>query len=219
MDPRDAIKEIHDLTGSLIATGLCVDQNYPSEIIDGAECSVAFGKDVDLSIVLKNVPYVDVYKALSERRAFNIKMIDGALIQFQYRFSGGDIQGHRLAFFPSPDLQEYQNDPEIYETDDLYADMIAKNVVTVPVRFDYDPDSFVDYEHPVSHLTLGQYKNCRIPVSGPVSPFIFLNFILRSFYNTPYRKFSADMGEGHLEFGCSISDLEKRHMHIWVSST
>lgn len=219
MLPADAIKEIFDLTGSLIATGLCVDQNYPSENYDGANCSIAFGKDADLSIVLKNVPYVDVYNTLLSNRAYNLKMIDGALVQLQYLFVGSALQRHRLAFFPSPDLQEYQNDPELYETDDIYADMIAKNVVTVPVRFDYDPGSYVDYEHPSSHLTLGQYKNCRIPVSGPISPFLFMNFILRSFYNTPYRKVSGDIGEGNLAFGETISEAEKRHMHLWVSLT
>ena len=219
MLPSDAINEIYNLTGSLIATGLCIDQNYPSENKDGADRSITFGNGADLSIVLKNVPYVDVYNTLLARRAFNLKMIDGALVQLQYLFAGNDLQRHRLAFFPSPDLLEYQNDPELYETDELYADMIAKNVVTVPVRFDYDPKSYADYDHPASHLTLGQYKNCRIPVSGPISPFLFLNFILRSFYNTPFRKFCGNIGEGHLAFGETISEAEKRHMHLQVSLT
>jgi hypothetical protein len=68
----------------------------------------------------------------------------------------------------------------------MYADAVMRQVVTVPVRFDFDDRDGVpkNIEHPRSHLTLGQYSNCRIPVSAPVTPGVFIGFILRSFYNT-----------------------------------
>jgi hypothetical protein len=171
----------------------------------------------NLSITLKNIPYEESYAELKKSRSYNIRMIDGALIQILYRFDSDEIKRHRLAFFPSPNLLEYQNESEIYETDELYADILDRNIVTSPIRFDFDPESFVDYDHPSSHLTIGQYKHCRIPVSGPISPFLFLNFILRSFYNTPFRQFCGKIKEGALNISDTITAQEKRHMHIRLS--
>ncbi len=67
--------------------------------------------------------------------------------------------------------------------------------VPFPVRFDFsdDPERFIEVHHPYSHLTLGQFKNCRIPVCAPVSPFVFGGFILRNFYNTVFRKYSENI--------------------------
>ena len=42
------------------------------------------------------------------------------------------------------------------------------------------------HSHPHSHVTLGQYTNCRIPAYGPISPLLFMQFILENFYNSYY---------------------------------
>ena len=62
-------------------------------------------------------------------------MLDGALIQMTYEFSDKKLRRHRLAFFPSPHLEEFQNNPDIYLDDEIYADVVAKNIVSFPVRF------------------------------------------------------------------------------------
>ena len=71
-------------------------------------------------------------------------------------------------------------------------DVIKKNIVPFPIRFDYDcrDEVVVNITHPKSHLTLGQYQNCRVPVSAPLTPYIFALFILRNFYNTAFNKYS-----------------------------
>lgn len=212
--PNDVLKEIQALTADLISTGLCIDQNFPCSRATGGVVEIDFGKDYDLSLTLKNVPYEQVYEELSESRSFNLKLIDGGLVQLLYRFTDSALIKHRLGFFPSPDLLEYQNNSEIYEEDELYGDVIDRNVVTVPVRFDFDPDTAVDYEHPASHMSLGQYKNCRIPVVGALSPFLFMNFVLRSFYNTPFRRFCSEIRESDLTFAATITEREQRHVHI-----
>lgn len=209
--------EIQELTGELILTGLCIDQNFPAlkEGRDGkVSIDISGDEDRDLSVTLKNVPYQESYSILLNQRSFNLKLIDGGLIQMMYQFNKTELMAHRLAFFPSPDLLEYQNNSEIYEMDELYGDIIARNVVTSPVRFDFDRLNFVDYDHPMSHLTIGQYKNCRIPVSGAVSPFLFINFILRSFYNTPYQKFCADIKHRDYYFEKNITKRETSQIHI-----
>lgn len=218
MTPDEAFKEIENLTGDLISTGLCIDQNFPVLYRQGDIAEVTFGKATDLSITLRNIPYVDAYATVVSNRSYNIKMIDGGIIQLLYRFDKNVLTRHRLAFFPSPDLLEYQNNSEVYEDDDLYGDVIERNVVTVPVRFDFDPSAGVDYDHPISHMTLGQYKNCRIPVSGGITPFFFINFILRAFYNTPFRRFCSDLKEGVKTFEPTITERERRHMHLRVNN-
>jgi hypothetical protein len=61
-----------------------------------------------------------------------------------------------------------------------------------PLRFDYDSQdaSFVPVEHPRCHLHLGQFEGCRVPVSSPLCPTDFINFVLRNFYNSCFRTLS-----------------------------
>jgi len=219
VSPEEVRKEIEALTADLILAGLCIDQNFPVLTTAGRSAEVNFGRTTDLSITLKNIAYVEAYATLVENRAYNLKMIDGGLVQLLYQFEQESLSRHRLAFFPSPDLLEYQNNSEIYDQDDLYGDVIERNVVTVPIRFDYDPGAAADYHHPISHLTIGQYKNCRIPVSGGMGPFFFINFILRSFYNTPFRKFCTEIKESKNTFAQTITGNERRHLHIRVSDS
>ena len=143
-------------------------------------------------------------------------MLDGALISLRYRFKDGAICEHTLSYFPSPDLEHFQNEPEVYLDDEVYADIIAKNIVTFPVRFDFSDDQkkFVDIHHPYSHLTLGQYQNCRMPVCAPLGPLVFGGFILRNFYNTAFRKYSEKIPVSKLAFIDTITSNELNIPHI-----
>jgi len=204
-------KQINNITSKLIEVGLSVEQNFPS--VTGEAIYISGNKD--LSIALKNISYIKIYEILEKDKNYNIKMIDGALIQLMYTFNGEELKKYRLAFFPSPSLEEFQNASEIYETDELYADIIDKNIVTTPIRFDYDPDNHISIEHPKSHLTIGQYKNCRIPVFSPITPNIFIDFILRSFYNTAHNKYSKILNFDLINlFSTSIDDEEKKILHM-----
>ena len=99
---------------------------------------------------------------------------------------------------------------------EIYADIIAKNILPVPVRFDYDPENYKEFDHPKCHLTLGQFKNCRIPVSSPIMPGIFIAFILRSFYNTAFRKLTDEINFSSRLFEETISPMEKRIIHVAI---
>lgn len=210
-------REIEELTADLITVGLCVDQNYPvlRREPEGIYV-VGFSGLEGLSVTLRNIPYIEAYESLRTNRSYNIRLVDGGLLQMRYRYRDEDLLDHRLAFFPSPDLLEYQNNSEVYEMDEMYGDVIHRNVVTAPVRFDFDRDAFIDYEHPMSHLTIGQYKYCRIPVAGPLTPYFFMHFVLRAFYNTPFRKFCSGIRERAYPFPDTITPRERRHLHIRV---
>ncbi len=217
LNPESIRKQVESLTADLIGVSLCSDQQYPKLKRNKNLVEVNFGQ-VDLSIVLKNRPYLEIYNELERNRFYNIKMLDGAIIHLMYRFKDGVLESHRLAFFPSPNLEEFQNNPDIYELDEIYADIIMKNIVPFPIRFDFDiRDGVVKVlEHPASHLTLGQYKNCRIPVSGPLTPYCFIHFILINFYNTAYKKFSNKLTKFKEAFNESIHDLEKNICHLKI---
>ena len=85
------------------------------------------------------------------------------------------------------------------ELNALYAE-VAKDVVTTPC-FDFDTTAFSDYIHPMSHFTVGQYRNCRIPVLGALTPYRFLNVVLRPFSGAaPYQKYCSDWKASALGF-------------------
>ncbi|MFG6568899.1 DUF2290 domain-containing protein [Sulfitobacter sp. 1A13679] len=216
-DLKSISAEIRDLTSKMIEVGLCVEPNYPrilsSPSDDGAIDEISVNGLEEVSAALRNRPYVETYTVLREERAFNMRLIDGALVQFRYRFQKDELVKHVLAFYPSPDLLEYQNEPEIYETDVLYAEVVMKDIVTTPVRFDYDPSSFVEYLHPSSHFTIGQYKNCRVPVLGALTPFRFLNFILRAFYNTPFHEYCSEWRPDAADFPETMTARERSDLH------
>lgn len=220
MTPRQTLKQINDLMGWLIQLSLSNDQNFP--VTQGNSrgiFEITVSNAESMSIALKNVSFRDIYVELEKARCFNFKMLDGALISLRYRFRAGVICEHSLSYFPSPDLEHFQNDPELYLEDEIYADIIARNIVPFPVRFDFSDDAkrFVDVHHPYSHMTLGQYKNCRIPVCSPLSPFTFGDFILRNFYNTAYRKYSDELPGSALVFTKTITANEMKIPHLVCS--
>lgn len=204
--------QIQRITSKLIELNLSVEQNFPSN----HQGNISYKGIQDISVVMKNIAYEDIYRKLEETKNYNIKMIDGALIQLLYSYDGKELVSHRLAFFPAPNLESFQNEPMTYETDAIYADILAKNIVTFPIRFDFDPKHFEEIEHPITHVTFGQYKNCRIPVSEPLTPELFVNFILRNFYNTVFNKYSHQIPVSNDCFNKTITDKEKGVFHLGI---
>lgn len=217
MTPRQTLRQVNELTEALVGLSLSNEQNFPTTHgkTSGA-FEITVSTSTGMSVALKNLAYRDIYFELDRARCFNIKMLDGALLTLRYRFRAGVISEHSLSYFPSPDLEHFQNEPDLYLEDAVYADIIARNIVPFPVRFDFsdDPKKFVDVHHPYSHLTLGQYENCRIPVSSPLGPLAFGGFILRSFYNTAFRKYSERIPASTLAFTNTITKNESKIPHV-----
>lgn len=215
----DIEKEINGIVGYLVEVGLAGDQNFAfrRELHGGVE-EITFPHAGHVSIALKDISYTQIYEHLVQERAYNAKMPDGALIQMMYVFNNSTLERHRLAFFPSPHLEEFQNNPEIYLEDEIYADVIARGIVPFPVRFDYDSreDVYQELTHPKSHLTLGQYENCRIPVTAPLTPFWFANFILRNFYHTAFDRYAEKLPPCGKVFEETIFPEERGVVHIRI---
>ena len=217
--PNQIYVQINGLVEHLVEIGLSDDQCFAFRrpAVDNLE-EITFENSSIVSYAMRDIAYDEIYRRFVDGRAYNLKMLDGALIQMMYTFEGTALHSHRLAFFPAPHLEEFQNNPEIYLEDEIYADVVAKNIVPFPVRFDYDSRESVHQEllHPKSHLTLGQYEHCRIPVTAPLTPWRFLDFILRNFYNTAFDRYSEGIQTYRDSFDTSISPAEKSVVHIVV---
>lgn len=217
--PQAIRSQVERLTADLIELSLCNDQRFPTmgRLADG-RIQIGFSAECDISVALRNLPYRDIYGELDRARAYNLRMLDGALVQLMYRFNGDMIEAHRLAFLPSPFLEEYQNNAEVYLEDEIYAEVVKKSIVPFPLRFEFDGSDRVykELDHPRSHLTLGQYRNCRIPVSAPLTPYQFISFILRSFYHTAYLKVCERITKHDGTFAQTIEGRETGVVHVRI---
>jgi len=221
MKSDDTLREINELTAAMVGLSLSNEQNFPSTHgTTNASFEITVKNATSLTVALRNVSYRYIYDSLSKAGCFNMKLLDGALVCLRYRFEEGQVVEHCLSYFPSPDLEHFQNDPEAYLSDNIYADIVARNIVPFPIRFDFNanPARYVDVDHPYSHLTLGQYENCRIPVCSPVSPLAFGGFILRNFYNTAFRQFSNEIPAPGFRFDRTISLNEQQVAHLVLTS-
>lgn len=208
--------QINRLTTQLIQSGLCEAQNHPSRRFGRDDVEEISVSNIDHSIFLKSIPYSEMFRRLLETKTYNMKMIDGALISLSYRFKSNRLIASRLSYFPSPDLVSFQNEPELYWDDELYGDILDKRVVAVPIRFDFDADvnTYKPIVHPKSHLTIGQFKNCRIPVSSALTPYQFLLFIVMNFYNCAYVKCSSLFTVCRDSFDSTIFAEERELLHM-----
>ena len=117
-------RQIEKITAKLIEIGLSTQQNFPSNQYG----HITYSGMQDVSIAMKNIAYEEIYKKLEETKNYNIKMLDGALIQMLYSYRDNKLVSHRLAFFPAPNLESFQNEPDLYEDDEIYADILGRNI-------------------------------------------------------------------------------------------
>jgi hypothetical protein len=218
-NPDTIKKQIDGIIGYLVETGLASDQNFAFwRDLAGGRVEITFPQAEHVSIAMKDRAYRDIYSHLAQERAYSVMMPDGALVQIMYVFYEGTLERHRLAFFPAPHLEEFQNNPELYLEDEIYADVVAKNIVPFPLRFEYDAREGVykEVEHPKSHLTLGQYENCRIPLTAPMTLYWFIDFILRNFYHTAFHRYADQLPRSDEVFDESIVVAERRVVHVYI---
>lgn len=218
LTPLQVFQEVALVTEKVISAGLTDKENFPNLTQDGHFKDVGISGVKDIALALKNMPYDEIYQAMEGVGFYNFKMADGGLVQMLYRFSNEKILKHKLAYFPSPSFESFQNEPELYMEDCAYLEVLDRRILPVPVRFDFDctEGTFEELHHPKSHLTLGQYKNCRIPVCSPLSPSLFIEFILRSFYNTAMFQFSEKIDFPFTRFDQTATPVELARVHVQI---
>lgn len=214
---KELYKQIEKINKLFIQTSFSTNFNYPTEK-DGV---IAWTEFKDISFALKNQPYDELYKECLKEKAYNFILLDGAIIQMLYTCRGRLILKHRLAYYPNPDLERFSDSPEDYEEihfgPNLFSDIINRAIIAFPIRFDFDADTakHVEHDHAHTHMTLGNYSSCRIPVSRPLSPNKFILFILRAFYlekfNTHLKLTDFDC---NLPIDAVLTQNELKYLHI-----
>jgi len=210
-------KDLDALLSQLIEQGVVDDQNFSIvRELPNQMWEVSFGNAEHVSIAMGDSDYADIHRELHEKRSYNAKLIDGGLLQLQYLFERGRLVKHRLAFLPSPSLRPFQDDAEEYLRDELYLEIVSRRIVPFPLRFDFDANAAQDVAHPACHLTLGDVRGCRIPVSAPLTPRWFIEFILRNFYSTDAHDLTAALPYHRHHFTQTITAREQDLIHVTV---
>jgi hypothetical protein len=110
-------KSVRQILVFLVEKGLSTDQNLPiiieNKIITWPNYMPGIGFN-------KNIDYLSIYSDVESHKNYTIKLIDGGIIQFYYKVDKKNIVEHRLAFYPNPLLENYENYQESYEQDELY---------------------------------------------------------------------------------------------------
>ena len=111
-EQEKVFQELKKITQELIRCGLAEEYNVP--IIK--QTDIVWGNFKDVSLYLKNMDYSKIYSEMERDHNYNIKLPDGGILQLMYRFNGRgtELQSHRLAYYPSPSYEIYQNDADLY---------------------------------------------------------------------------------------------------------
>lgn len=210
------VRDINAVIEYLTGLGLVDGSRFAIQRMVRGVDEVTFEGAREFSAAIKDAPYADIYHSLLGQGAYNLHMLDGGLLQMGYYFRGRQLLRHRLAFFPSPKLSAFQDETGAYLRDDLYLGSAAMNTVPIPVRFDFNADRVVSkWPHPDSHLSLGQFEHCRIPVSAPVPPLVFADFVLRSFYNIDI---ADGLPKNSIFFDQTIAPVDTEILHLMLPS-
>lgn len=216
---RDVLIETKNAVLNLVQIGMADEVRTPV-LVESSNNRISIQTPVPVDrAVLSAGSYAELYFDQRSRGAFHAVLPDGGMLQMCYEFNGRQLQSHRLAYLPSPDLEPFQNDPEMYIQDQPYIDVVGRQVVPVPMRFDFDarPGVARDLGHPAAHLTLGQYAHCRIAATGPIRPATFVNFILRHFYSTP-DSLRETISVSGAPFVSTITTNERNAPHLWFGN-
>ena len=210
-------RQLREITILLVKKSIVIHQKWP--IFDSKKRQIVWEGFKNIAFSLKNESYETIYNNIVEMEDYNFLLLDGAVIQMIYEFDHRDnIVGHILSFYPHYDLTRYQDMPEEYEKlfygNNLFVDIREEKVVTFPLRFDFS-QTHNEIIHPKVHLTLGNYRDCRIPVSKPLPPNRFISFILRNFYFQKFKEAKIEESlKDDLLFDETITQREKNLLHL-----
>lgn len=208
--------QINRIIGELVQAGLIDDQNFATSRLSNGLREVRFDGAEEITIALKDLPYSDVYRSFIKNRTYNVLMFDGGMMQIMYTFRRSTLLRHRLAYFPKPGVEEQYVPSDTDVRDAIYEEFIEENTLPCAFRFDYDADTDRHklVNHPKGHLSIGQFDDCRIPTTGPLTPGQFFDFILRNFYHRAFQRYRPSVPGGSRAFPEDIHAEERRIVHI-----
>jgi hypothetical protein len=180
---------------------LILDKNYSQRVNEIGWPSYKSG-------ISKKV-YARQYEDLISDRQFTFLFTDGSALQIYYQYDDVSLKKIRLAYYPVPktvfiepeEVDTYYNETynEILEAHYmLLHDLMGQGVSvsnTTHVRFDYDRDMT---SHSVNHFQVDGIQELRIPFKHIITPFHFVDFLVRSMYPAEYIELVKTPAFAHL---------------------
>ena len=132
------------------------------------------------------------------------------LSDYSYFQFGRDDRGTRSAYYPNPffgasvdamkligEQHEYLSEGLISMEDFLHeASELQAPQKPPPVRCEYDPDAYVEFRHPASHLHIGYHAENRWPLERVLTPVVFSLMIAKLYYSEAWIG-SDEISHGH----------------------
>ena len=214
MTPGQIRQDTNKLVHHLLNLGLVIDYQDMFER-KNINTEISYGTADLFTKPRRSDAYSRIYERVSEERNFNAQFRDGAFIQMRYSFLGKSLLKHRLAFLPPPEASWSDWQRDMLAEDHELNDMFKGRREGQPLRFDFDSTDDPRF-HSKSHLTIGNFESCRIPVSTAITPYWFFHFILLNFYST--RKFDlvSNLPGTLRNFSTSITRAEKKVPHLVI---
>lgn len=207
----EIVAEYNFVINSLLNKGLVRD--YSCFSIKGEDiCSLTRNNRNNESNILydKLCSISDIADTILKNKEYNLLLYDKGIFQFELEIKDGQIIKERLIFIKKQNKLWNKEDVSSMDNDEFAEDWFKEEIgIPIIIRIDYDENEFQELKHPISHFTISNYDECRIPMQGPVSISRFINFILNIFYNEEIEKIKSNY-----DTKITITDIEKETIHF-----
>lgn len=129
----------------------------------------------------KTISTEEIRCSLIENNQYCFQFYDGSIFSYEAIINKNKIIKANIVFIKCYDSEKVQEDKtwQDYQFDDGSDEKLG-----TPIYLRIDTDEREQKEHhSICHLTLSNYKYCRIPLANKISIQESLNFILNNFYN------------------------------------
>lgn len=158
----------------------------------------------------RHLPIEKIMNILLENKEYNLLLYDRSIIKYQFTIINGKICKERLIFIKKHNYLWTKDEINKKDIDDFGIDWFQEEAsIPIVIRIDYDDENYEDIIHPITHMTLSNYEECRIPMMGAVTLYNFMNFVLNFFYNDSLKCSSV-----FEETNITISQNEKKRLHF-----
>ena len=129
----------------------------------------------------KNISTEEIRRNLIENNQYCFQFYDGSIFSYEAIINKDEIIKSNIVFIKCYDSEKKQEDKtwQDYQFDDGSDEKLGTPIY---LRIDIDEKGKKSH-HSICHLTLSNYKYCRIPLTNKISIQESLNFILNNFYN------------------------------------
>lgn len=199
-----------------------VKELYEKKMIRDIKCHVISDRGEAVEITHENksnesnilydrhLPIETIMDILLENKEYNLLLYDRSIIKYQLAIRNGKIYKERLIFIKKHNYLWTKDEINKKDIDDFGIDWFQEEIsIPIVIRIDYDSENYEDIIHPITHMTLSNYEECRIPMMGAVTLYNFVNFVLNFFYND-----NLNCASVFEEMDITISQNEKKRLHF-----